>query len=409
MRLVRFEDGAGDVALEFHPHITVVGGLEPHARERLIQTVRALPHGGDVGGQGSIEVHGVLMDLTPETLELLELDADIDSIVAARDLRESQEEPEPEPEEAPVEQSSEVARLAQQVDHARLATAEAKDGLAEARRRLEHTVEGRQRLATRRAAFEAQIEAARPGLDPDSADALDEARRLLATAEQGVAQAPTDHQLRRRELETRIDAMRGQAEVLSRDFVPLADLDPGPVRNALHMLETAEPAALVPSPEAQQLAEQIETVRARQADEPPPPPGDRNLLKDLSARRDEAYDAFVDAERRLRSPELDPGLIKRLEEVHDEIFELDGKASRFNLARIRRRIGELRPRRIRSSISSGSTPGRPTSWACRPPRWKPIGFGATRWPRPPGSSPKTSSLGPWQLPTDPDPAAGSRS
>ena len=86
MRLVRFEDESGGFSVDFHPLITVVGGLPAHMRERLINCVEAIPQGSDPGGRGTIEVHGVLLDLNRESLELLELETDLDVVVRAMDL-----------------------------------------------------------------------------------------------------------------------------------------------------------------------------------------------------------------------------------------------------------------------------------------------------------------------------------
>ena len=72
MRLVRYEDPIDGIALEFHPLVTVVGGLSEGVRERLIRAASALPRSGDPQAGGAIEVHGVLLDLSPVKVEVRE-------------------------------------------------------------------------------------------------------------------------------------------------------------------------------------------------------------------------------------------------------------------------------------------------------------------------------------------------
>src|SRR4051812_15897135 len=111
MRLVRFEDESGGFAVDLHPLITVISGLPPHVRERLVYGLAALPRGSDPGGRGSIEVHGVYLDLNRESLELLELNHDLDVILRSTDLpgAEPGETEAPEPEVFTDEPSSSIA------------------------------------------------------------------------------------------------------------------------------------------------------------------------------------------------------------------------------------------------------------------------------------------------------------
>lgn len=71
MRLLRLLDG--DFALEFHPYVTVVGGLDEATRRRVVEVIAELPRGrvGDL--TGLVESHGVVLDLDAESLSLLEL------------------------------------------------------------------------------------------------------------------------------------------------------------------------------------------------------------------------------------------------------------------------------------------------------------------------------------------------
>src|SRR5947209_6474305 len=89
MRLLQIQlplDGGGPVALDLHPMMTVVSGLDTGARERLVEIIRDLPSGRDPGLGGLVEAHGVLFDLSSETLGLFDLHTDLDAVVRRTDL-----------------------------------------------------------------------------------------------------------------------------------------------------------------------------------------------------------------------------------------------------------------------------------------------------------------------------------
>jgi hypothetical protein len=87
MRLLQLNpNGNESSALDFHPMVTVVTNLSPSGRERVISAITALPRGEDPGCHGLIEAHGVLLDLTPETLRLLDLHGDLDVLIRPADI-----------------------------------------------------------------------------------------------------------------------------------------------------------------------------------------------------------------------------------------------------------------------------------------------------------------------------------
>ncbi|HMQ25381.1 MAG TPA: hypothetical protein PKA98_05295, partial [Acidimicrobiales bacterium] len=91
MRLLRLHDDApGGARLELHPRLSVVAGLADDARARLVAALAALPRaaGGAAldGVSGEVEGNGILLDLAPGALGLLDLDADVDLVVRAGDL-----------------------------------------------------------------------------------------------------------------------------------------------------------------------------------------------------------------------------------------------------------------------------------------------------------------------------------
>src|SRR5690606_30189385 len=73
-------------SLEFHPNLTVVHGLSSTGREQVVRAIEALPAGQDSNMSGLLEAHGILFDLSAETLDILGLDAPVDLVVRASDL-----------------------------------------------------------------------------------------------------------------------------------------------------------------------------------------------------------------------------------------------------------------------------------------------------------------------------------
>src|SRR3954468_11915452 len=89
MRLLQIQlslDGERRSALDLHPMMTVVSGLDSLARDQLIDAVRSLPAGRDAGYGGLVESHGVPFDLSAETLDLFGMQSDLDPVVTRADL-----------------------------------------------------------------------------------------------------------------------------------------------------------------------------------------------------------------------------------------------------------------------------------------------------------------------------------
>ncbi len=78
-------DGGPGRSIELHPNLTVVEGLDATRRQHLADAVNAMAK-GQATTDGLIEASGVLFDLTPGSLKLLGLDADVDLVVRATDL-----------------------------------------------------------------------------------------------------------------------------------------------------------------------------------------------------------------------------------------------------------------------------------------------------------------------------------
>src|ERR1700712_1284781 len=89
MRLLQIQlslDGDQRSALDLHPMMTVVSRLHSLARDQLMHAVRSLPTGRDACYGGLVESHGVLFDLSAETLDLFGMQSDLDPVVGRSDL-----------------------------------------------------------------------------------------------------------------------------------------------------------------------------------------------------------------------------------------------------------------------------------------------------------------------------------
>lgn len=86
MRILEFSFGAeSDRPIELHPNLTVVQGFDEDRRGQFAAAVNAISR-GEAAGSGLIEAHGVLFDLTAESLKVLGLSSGLDVIVRSVDL-----------------------------------------------------------------------------------------------------------------------------------------------------------------------------------------------------------------------------------------------------------------------------------------------------------------------------------
>jgi hypothetical protein len=382
-----------DGPVEIHPYVTVLRGSSPAARQELLDVFAALP-GGRALVPGVIEAHGVLLDLTAGSLAMLDLNHELDTVVRRTDL--------PHGDGA---RAGSVADARQRLDEARaqLATAEAsltaavaaRDEILLALERLEGAgateplaagpppstepdtersrfesaaarVAGvqeraRQALAAaedeailageahaaalaRLAATESALEAASERRDPTAAAAVEAARRRVAEAEGAVA-AATAGEADFGAVGGSIEQVKEERMALEAALLALETVDPLPVRLALNDLESSRRVALVPSTEAEQLADRwaillvdLDRLGARAYDDGP----------DAVERRAAARRRLVQAETEvarmeaaIRGPVLDPDDVAELERAHEEVLEArDAAEKRFGGVKAVQRLEE---------------------------------------------------------------------
>lgn len=366
MRLVRFEDESGGFAIELHPLLTVVSGLPHHIRERLIQTISALPHGGDPGGRGSVEVYGVYLELNRETLDLLELDQELDVVLKPGDLPGSNPD-DGDPGNSPSDDADggDVAS-APAVVAARRVLADADIDYQAAQRSLESLQQELEETEAERVRLTQRIDSMRTGVDSFAIAGLQAARAELAdleakaAAEADAAAAheaeshgdgapsaevgpPAEADPELAEIEARIEELIAESNRLKLELKRLRSIDAQPVRRAhRELVEAMGGSEESVSPEAEALSTRWVYVNDRVADLARQQRDAAPDMATLVAHRDRAYEQFTFAQNAMRSPTHDAAVVAELERIHDEIFETGGKGLRFGSAKNKRRREELR-------------------------------------------------------------------
>jgi hypothetical protein len=397
MRLLQLATGPGEL-IDLHPNVTVVAGLDRTGRELLADAVAGLAAGRASGPRGLLEAHGVLFDLAPEALALLDIAADgVEPVVTTHDLPATRPASAPAPPPSPtdldarwtaaqerdrvaqaalVAAAAAVARAREAASHAPpVGPADAAPDEAEATERRDRlsarvdelddelaaakasraaleasTVEVRARsdaAGAERAATAARLETARRERDPDAAMELERAANDLADLEaeidtarqvddqpQGSDDGPPDLRV------ARLDAEIEATEKRLAAFGP-ADVDR--VRSRLEPLRSVDGRAVAPLAEAIALADELEALEAELVATEAVGGTPGGGLAEGRVRLDEARQALLEAEQAARRPDLDRDTVERLEQVHAELLDaIDKAGGRFAGARAQRRVDALR-------------------------------------------------------------------
>jgi hypothetical protein len=326
MRLLQLNpNGSEESALDFHPMVTVVTGLGPSGRELVLRAVAALPSGSDPGCGGLVEAHGVMLDLTPDTLAMLDLAAsDLDVLVRRGDLPngDGREASALGPRE-PVGRAAVEAFIADtpegrypELDAARKRRAEASEALAILQEAVERTRAGYEQARARREQAEAALTRARSALEGPAAPA-------------GQPSAPLGGGPDRDELMSEIRELQGELERIEQGLEELSSIDTRPIQVLLDAIRDPGPVEYVPSERAAELADEFERLQAEVAVLEEALEA-RGLGPSTGMQRLEEARAELDAaERAMAKPELSPEDIAELEAAHEEVLEAERKASGF--------------------------------------------------------------------------------
>lgn len=329
MRLLELRtNGVGSPTLEFHPNLTVVYGMSPEGRELVIEAVASLPGGVATGVGGLVEAHGILFDLSDETLGILGMTEYVDVVVRADDLPGGQDD-EPMASVTPLfgdkEPAGEAAAAAAPV--VPLATARA--DLERAERSVLDAEEG---VRVMQDAFErAKVErAAAIEASQRIQTALEKARR-----DRDIARAQRDGKVdeslsakgRDLQLRQRLGELQQTQRELEESIRELEDRDPRPIQVLVDALHQPQSDRLVPSQAAISLADEFAELQ-KQLDEL-----ERRLQADglsmdqLSQRLEDTRFEVTQSERAVSKPEVTDTDISELEAVHEEVLEAERRAS----------------------------------------------------------------------------------
>jgi hypothetical protein len=372
MRLLQLNPNADESsALDFHPMVTVVTSLSAAGREKVIRAITALPRGGDPGCDGLVESHGILLDLSPETLGLLDLHGDLDVLVRASDIgipangsghrngsgdggdRDDLDDERDElagfdpgtGHRAPADRLATVLPASveplsvedflaitpegehPELDDARLRVAQAQEACDVLRGAwdLARTQHEERQVKRRRA--EHVLEAARTGrgrinlrIVTDGDDTADGELDEGAIADAALIEA------RRDELTARRAELEGEVARVDRGIQELAGVDVRPIQVLLDAIHNPGAAEMVPSRRGIELADEFarlqhevgaleEALETRGL-------GSASALARLDAARDE----LALAERAMRPPQFTDDDRAELESAHDEVLEAERRS-----------------------------------------------------------------------------------
>lgn len=331
MRLVRIDRLApGGAALQPHQRWTVVSGASPELRRRLFQTVRALVGDEPPECSGVLEVGGVRLALDRGTLDQLQLDRRLDPVLSFRAGSErTATVPAAAAPDAPADPSGPDAPASSWVT----STVVAGRTRDELRAELRSVTSARTRLGER-------MEEARRHLDSFSRAALEVCRGQIDALEARRSSLRAEWRAAQDERSARRDELLGQLAAARAALEAVGPVDAAPVRRTRDELAQLIDVPEQPVQEAAELADRLEATLAvvvasqqRRAEE-------EARLEAASRELAEARAELTEAERAARSPDFDPEVVRRLEEVRDEIFSTDDRGL-LGSGR-KRRIQELR-------------------------------------------------------------------
>jgi len=305
MRLLQLSLEPGEHgALDLHPRLSVVQGLDDGARDRLVRTVAAIAAGTEPPCTGTAEAHGVTVPLDGANLSLLDLRTDADPVVRRPELpgavADAAERGEP-------DTSDPIAAVLEELP------AGVDEDLDLARRRHRDTEEARRVLE------EAAATTAR-----DLDEAVAERRRLsesiaaAAMAAGGLTEEADE-----------LAALRADQAAIEAGIAELQALDLEPIRALLEAIEDPEPTHDVPIAEAQTLAGTIVRLHAEVAALEERLEVDGHGPVSALARLERARAEAQQCELAMVRPPVTGEDEAELRRAHEAVLEAERKASGF--------------------------------------------------------------------------------
>jgi chromosome segregation ATPase len=186
------------------------------------------------------------------------------------------------------------------------------------------------------------MDEARSGLDSFARADLNGARERVEALHARTQQAVADH-------ESWVSVASGhRAELLARRAELLAEhdrvasIDPETVRDAADRLASVLDPPRVPDPAAALLADRLDEILDAEEERQHRREAAEGLLGEAEARLADAWAELRGVLDQERTASTDPDVVRQLERVRDEIYELEERGGRIAAVRSRRRIDELR-------------------------------------------------------------------
>ena len=305
MRLLQLSLESGEhAALDLHPLLSVVQGLDDRARDRLVRTVAAIAAGAEPPCAGMAEAHGVMLPLDEANIALLDLRTEADPIVRRGDLPGAVDDGSESSVEAPEDPVDDLLRTAPDGLHPELDAA---------RRHLHDTREALRVLR-------------------EMSD--DTARRLTEAAEERrrLSDAVASVSLGDDRVESDVDevaVLEADLDALDAGIAELTALDLEPVRVLLDAIENPEPQQDVPHPAAQALAAEIVRLHGEVAELEARMESEGRGPVTALARLDAARTEAPAAELALTRPPVSSDDEEELRQAHEVVLDAEQKASGF--------------------------------------------------------------------------------
>lgn len=305
MRLLQLSLEPGEhEALDLHPMLSVVQGLDERARDRIVRTVAAVAAGVEPPCAGMAEAHGVMLPLDEANLALLDLHTEADPIVRRVDLPGAVGDRAESAVVASDDPVDDVLRTAPEGAHPELDKARRHHhDTREALRVLREMADDTARLLT---------------------EAADERRRLtdaISSASVGEDSVQSDVD--------EVAALETDLAALDAGIAELTALDLEPVRVLLDAIEHPEPVHDVPHLGAQALAVEIVRLQGGVADLEARLEAEGRGPVTALARLDAARTDAHAAEAALVRPLVSTHDEEELRALHEEVLEAERKASGF--------------------------------------------------------------------------------
>lgn len=331
MRVLQINPNGSDAsALDLHPTISVVTGLGPSGRDTVVRAFRAMAQGTDPGCGGLLEAHGVLFDLSAESIGMLDLSARVGVIVDADEIAAVGSGTSPL--EAPTFDRAQIDQFLEEtpegehpdLDAARRTRDDARTALTILTEAADKAHVKYDEVETELRRAQAELEVARSSVPrlrlvtEDDADADADDTEVVSADELRAMHA---------DLQAELDAFEARGAQIARGLRELSSIDIRPLNVLLDAIRSPSPVELVPSERAQELADDVKLLEARVGELERELDDQGMGTAAVMQRLEECRADVASAERSMKKPELGPADVEELEAAHEAVLEAEQKAS----------------------------------------------------------------------------------